>query len=180
MEWKSLFQLPSINTSLEIVCCRTPPQYSSIGHPIDPHWVRTVSFARSIMSLLDINQILTEEERIPCVFRADAKGLGFMDPTVDTVDLPTGTRIELPMWLVSSLGKKRMVQMELPKHFESRMRDEIAAGAGTINFREYSQYFFAVGIKISKETGDKDLQRILCQAFCGERFESLMMRSLSR
>lgn len=132
------------------------------------------------MSLLDIDQILNEEERIPCVFRSDAKGLGFMDATLDTADLPNGTRIELPLWLVSSLSKKRMVQMELPKHFEKRMRDEISAGAANINFREYSQYFFDVGIKISKETGDKDLQRILCQAFCGDRFQSLMMRSLSR
>jgi hypothetical protein len=137
------------------------------------------------MSLLDIDQILNEEERIPCVFRSDAKGLGLMDATVyqgpdGSVDLPLGTRVELPMWLVSALGKKRMVQMELPRHFDRRMRDEISAGAGTINFREYSQYFFTVGMKISKETNDKDLQRILCQAFCGERFQSLMMRSLSR
>jgi hypothetical protein len=132
------------------------------------------------MSFLDIDQILSEEERIPCVFRLDAKGLGFLDATVESDDIAASTRVELPMWLALSLSKKRTVSIELPKHFDKKMREEISAGASSINFRDYSFYYFDVGMQISKELNDKDLQKNLCLAFCGEKFRALMVRALSR
>ena len=73
-----------------------------------------------------------------------------------------------------------MVDMELPKHFEKRMRDEILAGASNINLREFSFYFFEVGMAISIEMNNVELRSILTKAFTGDRFESLMVNALSR
>ena len=97
------------------------------------------------MSYLDIDQILSEEERIPSTFLLEGPGLGHLDISIDSEDLPEQTRIELPLWLALTFGKKSMVNLELPKHFERKMRDEILAGAENINLREFSQYFFEVG-----------------------------------
>lgn len=132
------------------------------------------------MSYLDIDNILSEEERIPSVFLLDAPGLGHLDVSIDSEDLPENTRIELPLWLALAFGKKSMVTLELPKHFERKMRDEILAGAENINLKEFSHYFFEVGSNLAIETKNEDLKTTLQIAFAGERFRSLMMRALSR
>lgn len=131
------------------------------------------------MSYLDIDLILSEEERIPCVFNLDAEGLGSLDASVESEDLPSGSRVELPLWLAESLFKKSMVKTELPKHYGQKMRDEILAGALNIDLKSFSYYFFEVGIKLSKESNNKDLRRILAIAFSSDRFRSLMVHSLS-
>jgi GINS complex subunit 3 len=132
------------------------------------------------MSYLDIDQILCDEERIPATFLLDAPGLGHLDPSIDSEDLPENTRIELPLWLALAFGRKNMVNLELPKHFERKMRDEILAGAENINLKEFSHYFFEVGSSLAIETKNEDLKTTLQIAFAGERFRSLMMRALSR
>jgi GINS complex subunit 3 len=132
------------------------------------------------MSYLDIDQILCEEERIPATFLLDAPGLGHLDTSIDSEDLPENSRIELPLWLALAFGRKNMVNLELPKHFERKMRDEILAGAENINLKEFSHYFFEVGSSLAIETRNEDLKTTLQIAFAGERFRSLMMHALSR
>lgn len=132
------------------------------------------------MSYLDIDQILSEEERIPATFLLEGPGLGHLDASIDSTDLPENSRIELPLWLALSFGRKNMVNLELPKHFERKMRDEILAGAENINLKEFSHYFFEVGSNLAIETKNEDLKTTLQIAFAGERFRSLMMHALSR
>ena len=67
----------------------------------------------------------------------------------------------------------------MPKHFGPRMRDEIKAGAASINLREYSYYFFEVGIRLCRSMQTNDLQRSLRIAFCGDRFKKLLVHCLS-
>jgi len=128
---------------------------------------------------LDVDSILCEEERIPCVFQVDGAGLGFLDSSNDNPNLPAGSRVELPLWMAKTLTQKMMTTMELPKYFERRMRDNIAAGASNINLREFSSYYFEVGMQIAAEKKDKDLQDTLRIAFSGDRFRPLMVNSLS-
>ena len=46
------------------------------------------------------------------------------------------------------------VKFELPKHFQKKMRDEIIAGAANINLKEFSFYFFEVGLKMAESMED--------------------------
>eukprot|EP01038_Epipyxis_sp_PR26KG_P006805 gene6805-9320_t len=147
------------------------------------------------MSFLDIDEILSEEERIPCIVLEEGQGLGYLDSnnnsTIKTKrgitdgnhhidpDLHESTRIELPLWLSVQMSKKRMIQMELPKHFDRKMRDEIITNNININLKEYSYYFFEVGLQIALETNDNNLKEILRKAISNNRFRSLMFNSLS-
>jgi GINS complex subunit 3 len=97
----------------------------------------------------------------------------------DSEDTPI-TKIEMPLWLGIPLAENGMVEIEIPKHFGARMRNEMSAGAAAVNLREYSHYFFDVGLRLSRVTRDNDLQRILRSAFCGDRFKALLVRCLSR
>ena len=72
------------------------------------------------MRYLDIDVILSEDERLPCKFLADVAYLGHLDPSNAEDYLPAETKVELPLWLAQSLSEKNMVQLELPKHFGSR------------------------------------------------------------
>ena len=60
------------------------------------------------------------------------------------------------------------------------MRDAILAGAEAVELRDYSFYFFDVGLKLSKILRDDDLLRTLRQAFCGERFRKLCVLTLTK
>lgn len=41
----------------------------------------------------DLQAILSEEERVPCVFTLDAMGMGVLDPTTSEEDLTKGTKV---------------------------------------------------------------------------------------
>lgn len=40
-----------------------------------------------------MESILSEEERVPCVFTLDAMGMGMLDPTTAEEDLAQGTKV---------------------------------------------------------------------------------------
>jgi len=80
------------------------------------------------MAYWDINKILVEEERVPCLFTVDAQDLGHLDSKSRPKDLPAGSKVDLPLWMAQGLAEKNMVELQVPRHFGSRMRDEIMAG----------------------------------------------------
>lgn len=41
----------------------------------------------------DIDSILSEEVRVPCVFTLDAVGMGMLDPTTSDEDLSQGAKV---------------------------------------------------------------------------------------
>lgn len=51
----------------------------------------------------DMESILSEEERVPCIFTLDAVGMGMLDPTTSEEDLAQGTkaRIILLNWYMT-------------------------------------------------------------------------------
>lgn len=50
------------------------------------------------MSFLDIDVILSEDERLPCKFASECAHLGFLDPISNGNVLSKGFRTELPIW----------------------------------------------------------------------------------
>lgn len=126
---------------------------------------------------LDISTILSEEERVPCIFQSEAKNLAFLDPTiVNEPNLPKHSRIELPLWLGTSLSSKGIVNIEIPKHFGPMMRNELYADAKHVNLREFSYHFLQAGLKLCNVTKDDDLYRCLRVAFTGSRYNDILVR----
>lgn len=72
------------------------------------------------------------------------------------------------------------MELELPRGFGPRVRDDIFAGPASVKLREFSYYYFEMGIKISSLMNDANLVEILKMAFCGERYKILTSRALSR
>jgi len=76
--------------------------------------------------------------------------------------------------------EKNIVDIELPKYYGNRIREDIMAGASSVKLREFSFYYFEVGCKICEIARDKDLKRILRIAFSGERYASLLSNAMSK
>ena len=132
------------------------------------------------MRYLDIDLILSEGERVPCNFLITVDELGHLDSTNDEIDLPSGTKVELPLWLASYFAECKIVEIELPKHYGSKMRDAILAGAAPINLKDFSHYYFDVGLKLAKLVNDLDLQRTMRTAFVGDRYRNLLTYTLTK
>jgi GINS complex subunit 3 len=130
------------------------------------------------MRHLDIRNLLCEEEKINCTFRGNAPGLGFLDPTSRAIDLSSQSKVPLPLWLAENMATARYVDIEMPKYFNSKMREAILAGPLAINFRSFSFHFFEMGLRLSHLIDNAHLKE-LRTAFCGERYKALMDRALA-
>ena len=133
----------------------------------------------SVMPTLDINVILSQEERIPCTFGHTSLKLGHLDASVEDNDIAEGTQVDIPMWLGEQLESNRMVAINPPKHFGKKMRDEMRAGAASVNLREFSYYFFDVGLHLAHISHDDVLRDTLEKAFTGDRYRTLTVHSLT-
>jgi hypothetical protein len=92
------------------------------------------------------------------------------------------TKVELPFWLAKVMTEDCGAEVDLPKHYNRIMRNEINAGPVSIKFREYSFYYFELGYKLAAldtERGGKDLLDSLKTAFSGDRYRNLSVRALS-
>lgn len=132
------------------------------------------------MGSLDIDTLLQEEERVSCTFQHDGFEMGNLDPTLVTPTLPKNSKVLLPLWLGKGLMVKNVVDMEIPKHFGKKMREEIRAGPEAIRLREFSFYFFETGLQLANAKNDRELLQVLRMAMAKERFKMLAVRTLFR
>lgn len=63
-------------------------------------------------SYYDVMAILAEETDVPVTFATRVPGLGtVLDPAGGEEDLPKGTKTKIPLWLMSVLAQRNMVQV---------------------------------------------------------------------
>ena len=64
------------------------------------------SMVASPMAYYDIDTILMEQEPLPCWFEQDILSMGFLHPTIDSVNLPAGAKVDVPLWLAAALSQR--------------------------------------------------------------------------
>lgn len=105
----------------------------------------------------DVDEILGEEDRLPCVFATAVFNLGALDPSSSSKDLAEGSRVELPLWLAYELHQRRIVDVELPRHFGPKLQARLQAGPCEVNLRDRSADYFEVGFRLGGLLDDGDL-----------------------
>lgn len=130
----------------------------------------------------DIDSILVEEERAPCVFKTSAFNLGYLDPGKGGDDLAGGTRIPLPLWLALHLARKGYVALDVPSHYGERMQSRLSADAKSVPVRDRSAHYFEVGVRLcamlSGEEGAHSVYRVLRSAM-GQRADHILSQAQS-
>ena len=91
----------------------------------------TPSCEKDAQDYWNLDDILAEEELVPCSFKFEAKGLGYLDQlnnlshNMNTAQrkqviqmeksLPAGTKVDVPVWLAIKLAQREFVELRNPK-----------------------------------------------------------------
>ena len=100
----------------------------------------------------DIKDILAFEESLDCRFSQSAIGLGHLDPLRSLTgrsDLPVGSLLHLPLWMVVQLTRMNFVQPLLPERYGIAIQSVLRKGSEGARFGEKSRNFFKIGLIIA-------------------------------
>ncbi|KAH0575484.1 hypothetical protein SS50377_23117 [Spironucleus salmonicida] len=79
-----------------------------------------------MMSYFPLDAVLNDAVRIPVITRAILPFCGFLDPKQQDQDLPKGSSIEVPIWLVKSLSHINIFQVEPNEIINDKTSAELA------------------------------------------------------
>ncbi|KAI8817972.1 DNA replication complex GINS protein psf3 [Fimicolochytrium jonesii] len=112
----------------------------------------------------DLDAIIADHQKLPCFFHNDVPGYGFLEGNHET-DLSANAKVELPYWLAEHLAVNDHVDLELPKCFNQRVRDDISASPTSVNLNRLCPYYYRFGVNIINLIVDAALPEVLSQAF---------------
>eukprot|EP00300_Choanocystis_sp_HF-7_P000900 c10744_g1_i1.p1 GENE.c10744_g1_i1~~c10744_g1_i1.p1 ORF type:complete len:121 (+),score=20.20 c10744_g1_i1:53-364(+) len=101
------------------------------------------------MSYYSIEEILSEEEKVPCVFQRPTTRLGFVDPSLDEDDIPVGSTVLLPWWLGRHLMTTGVVVLGTPRFLTARVRESLLADSRCVPLRDKCPYFYEMSFALS-------------------------------
>ncbi|DAZ96788.1 TPA: hypothetical protein N0F65_005786 [Lagenidium giganteum] len=130
----------------------------------------------------DIDDILSGEERVKCLFNTDAVGCAYLDPSCQGDDLANGSTVELPLWLAEPLANRGDVNVEVPHFLTKRFRRMMKAGPASVNLREFTPHLFEVArhlLPLVEEADAKEIEEILRLAFGGERYREVLNNAMN-
>jgi GINS complex subunit 3 len=82
-------------------------------------------------------------------------------------DLQAGRRVALPFWLVSSLAERGVVDVDLPRCFGARVRNDLRADPVAAALYPKCRFYYALGLGLAVLLRDGGLAAMLLQAFAG-------------
>lgn len=89
-------------------------------------------------------------------------GIGtILDPSSDKDDLPAGTVLRMPLWMVLAMAPRGAIEVRMPSFFGSKMRRKLRAGAACEDLRHRCPHFYRVAILLHEAmilSGDMDEQ----------------------
>ncbi|KAI8326194.1 GINS complex, Psf3 component [Martensiomyces pterosporus] len=97
-------------------------------------------------SYYDIDDILSGQERVPCVLRVDLDGLGSAGSGTSKVH--RNVRWALPYWMADRMNEEDYVDMEAPPVFSKRATRMYAASPVSMQLRAICQYYYKFGLQL--------------------------------
>lgn len=130
------------------------------------------------MSYYDIDDIMAEEQAVPCQFQNNIIKLGHFDPHGTNPDLVKGSKMKLPLWMTKHLKEKKFVEVSFPKVYTLSYRQALTADSTVINLFDWNPFYFDFGMSFVKlvAASDEDARPVsqaLLDAF-GERYRRVM------
>jgi len=120
----------------------------------------------------DIDDILTSQERVVCIFNTPIMNMGYLDPGAESENIQAGAKVELPCWLARSLcggnRRRRTVTAELPRQYREVYREILSADASVVDLHKLGPYYFSLGsyvLKHFENTEAADIAKALLKAF---------------
>jgi len=85
----------------------------------------------------DIDEILAEEELVPCTTLFEFSYLSHLDPEVADRQhyLPENSRVKVPLWALEKWAMLGFVRIALPRHFTRKARERLEAEPSEVDLR---------------------------------------------
>jgi len=109
----------------------------------------------------NIDDILAEEELIPCQFLKKARGLTSFSQThqaskkkkqngakLNNRVLPVGAKEDLPLWLAVGLGQRDIVELKKPLFLTRNFFDKLKAGSEVVSINNQTPYVYEAVLKL--------------------------------
>ncbi|KTW25967.1 hypothetical protein T552_03241 [Pneumocystis carinii B80] len=112
----------------------------------------------------DIDDILSENTKIPSIFQYTVPGLGYIEGGHEP-DIKEGTNMDLPFWLAEMLAINNFIDIELPSAFSPKVRNALKACPQNVDLRMFSTHYYLFGEKILNLLSDNELVNILIETF---------------
>ncbi|KNC52341.1 DNA replication complex GINS protein PSF3 [Thecamonas trahens ATCC 50062] len=117
------------------------------------------------MAYYDIDAILLDDQIVPAHFNTAAMDLGVLDPSTPSPHIDQGTETDIPLWLALSLAKRSIVTLRSPSFFGESFQAHLLADAQVLNIHDKCPFFYELGVKLAKLTGNWALPAVLKKAF---------------
>jgi hypothetical protein len=129
---------------------------------------------------MELNAMLKGEQLLPCTLLHEGRHLSWLDPTARPGQpLEEATELQLPLWLVDPLVTRRHVDLQLPKFYGEAYRHALRADASHLNLCSHSDYYFDVGVQLSRLLDDSGGLGDQLLAGFANRFHGLLDASLN-
>ena len=92
----------------------------------------------------DLEDILTNAQRVGCKFLLDIPGLEFLSPG-NSQEITQSTDLVLPFWLAKTLFAYSMIDIEIPKQYNSNFRDILSADADVVDLHRFGPQYYKFG-----------------------------------
>ena len=110
----------------------------------------TFSLLSPFEDYFSIADVLSSQQRVPCVFELPVYRMGFLNPSSDGEHLQVGTKMELPLWLAKVLSARRrqVVSVELPKVYHEAQREILGADPNAVDLCKLAPHYYSFGTKL--------------------------------
>eukprot|EP00050_Salpingoeca_kvevrii_P014563 m.37498 g.37498 ORF g.37498 m.37498 type:complete len:185 (-) comp5840_c0_seq1:1324-1878(-) len=125
------------------------------------------------MSYFDVDDILSEQDNLPCLLRSGIIKLGHLDTMRGEPDLAKGAKVELPLWLSRALAAKGYIHIDQPQPFSERYQNTLKADPRVVHLHEIAPYFYQFGLHYALLGNDVEVAHLLREVF-QRRYERIM------
>lgn len=149
----------------------------------------------------DIDDILSQSNRVAVCFNKTIPKLGFLDPGAEDDTMVKGTKLgncfvliccvnftnarnffftELPLWIVKELSADQVVSVTIPKGFNHTYREILEADANCVNLNKLGPNFYRFGQHLATMNlpESEDVAKSLIDTYT-QRFHRLINFALS-
>ncbi|MCJ1278600.1 DNA replication protein [Puttea exsequens] len=113
-------------------------------------------------SYYNIDDILTDAQKVPCTFSLDIPGLGFLDDHTGG-DIKASQPLPLPLWLSTLLtlqnigpGGAPLCELDLPASLSQRVLNALEADPRTVDLRAQCGHFYGLAEKVLELVGTEE------------------------
>ncbi|PKI85076.1 Psf3p [Malassezia vespertilionis] len=114
----------------------------------------------------NVEDIITESQRLPCVFNVDVPGLGYLEDSGEA-DMHKHARVELAYWMAHLLAAYNIVTIQQPRAYGPRVRSALDASPVAVQLRTLLPHWYAMGIRLAQLLDSEDLRAALYKTYMG-------------